>query len=613
MKAWMSGLPRWAWVLTGCLLVGIAGVAGALWRMERTDAEHRRFYEIGERLNGYLAGYADALKQASRSGDVSPLLAFYGDTYSSPGRGRWRLEPDREVGEVGTVRVLRVVADGDAEVTRNELADELREHLSGIAKVDRVKYKIDLIEATEPGGDVVLKVKQIIDGVDTEGALFEERRFVRWRLDNRAPRGFDWKVVRDELVEGVRVVGEARGFEEIDPGDLGIGYAHRRDPKLDPYDPEVDLAFEVLRHAFGGVSSGDYDGDGRPDLFFADGQHSRLYRQAGVRDGDVSFEDVTETAGLGEIGGASMGLIGDLDNDGHRDLVVLRYQEPTLVFHNDGDGTFTERSAELGLDFVAPSTSGTLLDHDLDGDLDLYVGLYGDAFEAVPRIFFFARNGVRNRLYRNDLGGEGSAGARWRFVDVSDASGTGDPGWTLAVAAGDYDGDGDPDLVSANDFGRKNLYRNDGDGTFSEVAKEAGVLDFGAGMAVAFGDFDHDGRLDLYTANLNSNQRWFGEEVTVVTYLHNVLRTRWALADLTEYWALGRLLGAEWRELGKTVGEGNSLFHNRGDGTFEELDDSHTHRAGWGWGVAFFDADNDTDLDLYAANGWISNDPQRDL
>jgi hypothetical protein len=609
MRVPIFRFSRWMWVLGGCLLLAAAGVTVALWRMDRTDAEHRRFYETGARLNGYLADYADALKRAVESGDPSPVLAFYSDAYASPGRGRWRLVPDREV---GGVQVLQAVADGEGDSTRDELTAELRDFLSGIALVDRVKCKIDLIERADPNGDVVLRVKQIVDGVDTDGALFEERRFVRWWLENRAPQGFDWAVARDELVEGVRVAGEARDFQRIAPEDLGIEYAHRRDPKLDPRDPDVHLAFEMIHHAFGGVSSVDYDGDGRPDLFFADGERSRLYRHAGDRDGRVTYEDVTEAAGLGEIGGAVTGLFGDLDNDGHRDLVVLRYQEPTLVFHNDGDGTFTERGAELGLDFVAPSTSGTLLDYDLDGDLDLYVGLYGDAFRAVPRIFFFARNGGRNRLYRNDVGNTGG-GDGWRFVDVSDASGVADPGWSLAVAAGDYDGDGDPDLVVANDFGRKSLYRNEGAGVFSEVAKEAGVLDFGAGMAAAFGDFDDDGRLDLYTANVNSNQRWYGEEVTVVTYLHNVLRTRWALTDFAEYWALGRLLGSDWVELGKTVGEGNSLFHNRGDGTFEELDDSHTNRAGWGWGVAFFDADNDADLDLYAANGWISNDPHRDL
>ena len=73
------------------------------------------------------------------------------------------------------------------------------------------------------------------------------------------------------------------------------------------------------------------------------------------------------------------------------------------------------------------------------------------------------------------------------------------------------------------------------------------------------------------------------------------------------------LIGSDWVELGKIVGEGNSLFQNEGDGTFRELMDSRTNRAGWGWSVAFFDADNDADLDLYAANGWISNDPASDL
>ena len=181
------------------------------------------------------------------------------------------------------------------------------------------------------------------------------------------------------------------------------------------------------------------------------------------------------------------------------------------------------------------------------------------------------------------------------------------------MAAADYDGDGDGDLVVANDFGRKNLYRNEGDGTFSEVAREAGVLDFSGGMGVAFGDFDDDGLVDLYTSNINSNQRWFGEDMTVTQYTRNVLRSRWMLADFMEYWDLYGLIGSEWIELGKQIGEGNSLFRNRGDGTFEELKDSHTARAGWGWSVAFFDYDNDTDLDIYAANGWISATPGTDL
>jgi hypothetical protein len=165
----------------------------------------------------------------------------------------------------------------------------------------------------------------------------------------------------------------------------------------------------------------------------------------------------------------------------------------------------------------------------------------------------------------------------------------------------------------ANDFGRKCLFRNNGDGTFTDVAKEAGVLDFSGGMGLAFGDFNDDGLIDLYTSNINSNQRWFGEDMTVSQYARNVARTKWLILDMPEYKKFYDLVGSDWISIGTTIGEGNSLFENNGNGTFRELKESHTARAGWGWSVAFFDADNDTDLDIYAANGWITNKNKDDL
>ena len=273
-------------------------------------------------------------------------------------------------------------------------------------------------------------------------------------------------------------------------------------------------------------------------------------------------------------------------------------------FRNDG-GRFTDQSKELGLDLNSTSVTACFLDYDRDGFVDLYVGLYGNAFKDVPRLPFFAQNAQSNRLYHNERG-QG-------FRDVTESSGTGDTGWALAVASADYDADGYPDIAVANDFGRKCLFHNNGDGTFTDVAKEAGVLDFSGGMGLTFGDFDDDGLIDLYTSNINSNQRWFGEDMTVSQYVRNVARTRWLVLDLFEYKKFYDLVGSDWMSIGTTIGEGNSLFKNNGNGTFRELKDSHTARAGWGWSVSFFDVDNDTDLDIYAANGWITNKNKDDL
>jgi hypothetical protein len=95
--------------------------------------------------------------------------------------------------------------------------------------------------------------------------------------------------------------------------------------------------------------------------------------------------------------------------------------------------------------------------------------------------------------------------------------------------------------------------------------------------------------------------------------VRNVARTRWLFLDMFEYKKFYDLVGSNWSSIGTAIGKGNSLFKNNGDGTFRELKDSHTTRAGWGWSVAFFDADNDTNLDIYAANGWITNKSKDDL
>ncbi len=605
----MTTRQKVSWLIICPILLLIILVPWALHGLAEKDQEHAQFYNTGKTINGFLSSYCKGFEAAVVDGDPTKLTAFYSDRYRTPDRGRWVWGPETmESGAAVSHRRL----EGEQEYTVAELSAETQDYLDSFAGLDRNWCKIDLIETIELEQSAVLTVKLIADGRDLAGRFFQDRNFVRWHLVNEATPGeaYVWKIVRDEPVEGVRVAGERTGLVEMNPTDLGIDFRHQRDARLDMKQFRDDLKFGVIQHASGGISAADYDQDGRPDLLFLDGQQIRLYRNVETTvEGAVRFTDVTSEAGLNGIGQTHVGLFADFDNDGDRDLFLGRYLAPNKLLENDGRGVFADVSAEMGVDVTVPSTSATLLDFDRDGFLDIYLAVNGHAFEALPRLPFFAQNGRPNRLFRNNSG-EG-------FVDVTEASGVGDVGWSLAVASADVDGDGWTDLAVANDFGRKNLYRNNRDGSFSEIAKEAGVLDFSGGMGLTFGDFDDDGWVDMYTSNINSNQRWFGEDMTVGQYIRNVVRTRWIFTDFLEYFQLYRLVGNDWVELGQQIGEGNSLFKNSGGGegqiAFEELKDSHTGRAGWGWSVNFFDVDNDTDLDLYAANGWISNTPGTDL
>ena len=583
-------------------LVSILGVAYLWHAMKRMDAEHARFLDCGQSINLFLKHYADELAEAHRRSDAAVVLSSYSEDFHSPNRGRWRLTEEQDLG--AAVRSL-LRSEGRDDFGRGALAEELAVYLRGIASVQSIKCKVNLIEHAIPDASAVVTVKYILDGEDRAGRLIEDRFFFRWRLKKvPLPSGLsDWRIASDELVSGERVAGRADAFLRPDPTSIGVDYVHRRDPKLDP--TRAKLKFAVIEHASGGVSAVDYDDDGRPDLFFSDGVCSRLFRNVTVGHSEPAFRDVTVEAGLDGIDQAHCALFCDVDRDGDRDLFVVRYLAPCRLYLNRGDGTFEDATPGSGLDFVTPATAATFFDYDGDGRPDLYVGNNGNAFQASPRIPFYATNGEPNRLYRNVDG--------HRFVDVTRESGTGDTGWTLAVTASDYDGDGDVDLGVANDFGRKFLYRNNGDGTFTDVAKAAGVLDFSGGMGLAFADMNFDGRPDLYTSNINSNQRWFGEEITLWQYGRNLIRSGWLLSDFADLYELYNLVGDDWRELGKKIGEGNSLFFNKCDGTFRELGESGTSRAGWSWGVALLDMDNDTDMDIYVANGWVSNKNKDDL
>jgi hypothetical protein len=204
---------------------------------------------------------------------------------------------------------------------------------------------------------------------------------------------------------------------------------------------------------------------------------------------------------------------------------------------------------------------------------------------SYPYPYHDANNGAPNHLLRNDGG--------WRFTDVTAASGMNENNRRFSLAASwcDYDDDGDPDLYVANDFGRTNLYRNDGGGRFRDVAAEAGVEDIGNGMSVAWEDYDADGRIDLHVGNMWSSA---GNR----------------LVDQPAF----RKASAGTQEIYRRMARGNSLFRSLGGGRFEDVsEESGTTFGRWAWSSKFIDHDSDGREDLYVANGFVTNESHDDL
>lgn len=330
-----------------------------------------------------------------------------------------------------------------------------------------------------------------------------------------------------------------------------------------------------------GVAVLDFDADGREDLFVPGGDGNRLYRNRG----DGSYEDVAARAGVEGQEGEGIGALAfDYDNDGDPDLFVTYLFRPNLLYRNRGDGTFEEVGAAAGVALNDYSTSAAALDYDRDGDADLYVLVYGPP-DRGPNLQ--ANNAPPNHLYRND--GDGT------FTDVSEASGTDDTHWALAVQAADLDGDGWPEIFIANDFGVDTHYRNDRNGTFTNVARRVGTLDPGFGMGVAVDDYDGDGALDFFVSNYSFPLNWFLRD------------RRYPMPPFP--FSLGRPL--VWRRL-KTMSRGSSLFRGGGARFDQTAEEAGVWDTSWSWGCVFLDADSDGRADLFVVNGMVTGKNPRE-
>jgi Tfp pilus assembly protein PilF/peroxiredoxin len=459
---------------------------------------------------------------------------------------------------------------------------------------------------------LVLVAEFLITSIDIDSAASLARTDVRydivgvgakaWRLQHvglwrltwrRGPSG--WQVAEWSIRSRVTSRAASPVFTETTETTLGRNESFKRQlgTGLDAWMATIDSVLARDSNGHHGVSIGDADGDGLDDLYIAQpaGLPNRLFRARG----DSTFEDITERAGLGVLDDTAQSLFADVDNDGDQDLVLSTGTRP-LLFVNDGKGRFA--NVPDAFQFTRPLqgvlTSIAMSDYDRDGFLDLYLCVYSYFFGAgedkagTPAPYYDARNGPPGVLFRND--GHG------RFIDATRESGLdeGNDRYHFAAAWADYDGDGWQDLLVANDFGTKNLYRNRGAAggrvTFEDVAAAAGVLDHGAGMSAAFFDYDNDGRLDIYTGNIWSDS---GLRVTSAsTFMPDV--------------------PADVRALYRRHARGNSLFRNLGDGRFEDESlEARAEMGRWAWSCDTLDFDSDGWEDLYIANGMLTRETGR--
>jgi len=318
-----------------------------------------------------------------------------------------------------------------------------------------------------------------------------------------------------------------------------------------------------------GVCIGDYDGDGRPDIFVVskcEGCH--LFRNLG----GYRFEDVTEKAGVGTALGIWNGgaTFVDINNDGRLDLYVCRFNAPNLLFVNQGDGTFKEMAHAYGLDVVDASVAASFCDYDRDGWLDLYVAT--NLLDSVKH-----PNGQRGYLFHNNRNGT--------FSNVTDRAGIAGEAQSHSATWWDFDNDGWPDLYVANDFGVPDkLYHNNRDGTFSDVLNQVLPHTTFSSMGSDIGDVNNDGLVDLMVADMVSRDH-VGRQRSAATW-HGV----------TEKMPEGLNAAPKFSR--------NTLFVNTGEGhCLEAAYLAGVAETGWTWSVRFEDLDNDGLLDLYVTNG----------
>src|SRR5436190_8590077 len=481
------------------------------------------------------------------------------------------------------IDVFRRSFSANAVASRERFLQEMKNYLAPISRLETAEFEIVGIQETS-GSSPGVHIDIRYDLVGTRADMVREERIGIWKTEWTRDDSNAWRVIRWAASE--ENLSRTRGTVFIDITTHALGqtesYRNQMVHGVDYWRTVLDGACGIDVYGNNGLAVGDFDGDGLEDFYVCQPARlpNRLYRNRG----DGTFEDVTETAGVGVLDSTACALFADFENKGLQDLLVVCGSGP-LLFLNQGNGTYSLKRKAFQL--VQPPqgtfTHAAIADYDGDGRLDIYFCLYSyyaglDQYR-YPAPYFDARNGPPNFLLHN----EGNA----TFQDRTEATGLNvdNDRYTFACAWGDYNDDGLPDLYVANDFGRNNLYRNNGGGKFTAVSAEAGVEDVGAGMSAIWFDFDNDGKPDIYVADMWSAA---GIRVSEQERFHEKEPER-------------------VRALYRQHARGNSLYRNQGNGKFENVSSQAGVEMGrWAWCSDAWDFDHDGYSDLYVANGYIS-------
>lgn len=527
--------------------------------------------------------------------EIQPLLSAWGKALRSASPALPGLEKFAaaaiQASSLQTPTETSLRSGGALEVVRRRFANskmtgsaqfigQVKAYLAAFSRMETAEFEI--VGIKESGNSLGVTIRYDLVGTRADKAT--EGRIGHWLTQWSKNHANSWQM--DSLEAAGETVTRAHGPIFLDVTYQALGqtesFKNQMAHGADYWRTVLDGALGLDVYGNNGVAVGDIEHSGFDSFYVCQpaGLPNRLYRNRG----DGTFEDVTESAGVGVLDNTACALFADFENKGLQDLLVVCGNGP-LLFLNQGNGKFSlKRDA---FKFSTPPqgtfTHAAIADYDNDGRLDVYFCLYSyylglDQYH-YPAPYVDARNGPPNFLFHN----EGNA----TFRDHTEAAGMNvdNDRYSFACAWGDSGSSGLPDLYVANDFGRSNLYKNNGNGTFTVVSREAAVDDPGAGMSACWLDFNNDGKQDIYVANM-----WSAAGIRVSA------QTNFRPGD-----------SEDLRSLYRQHARGNSLYANLGNGKFKNVSQEAGVEDGrWAWSSDSWDFDHDGFPDLYIANGYIS-------